>query len=97
LSCLQEHDRDIAHSTHRLSISQPKAHTALEVDLVSPFAGVWKLRREDLRSQRAALAKEFEKTPEDLSLALQIKAIDDRIAECTEYLVKEKQLPRSPL
>ena len=64
---------------------------------MSPFAGVWKKKREDLRSQRAVLAIELEKNPEDLRVAEQIKGIDKEIAECTEYIVKEKQLGNSTL
>ena len=59
---------------------------------MSPFAIVWKLRRDDLRSQRAPLAKEFEVNPNDLSLALKIKTIDDAIAESTEYIRREKRV-----
>ncbi|HMD40794.1 MAG TPA: hypothetical protein VKH15_16030 [Candidatus Acidoferrum sp.] len=54
-------------------------------------ASVWKRKREDLRIERAPLAKAFDKNPQDLRLALQIKAIDDKIADCTEQIVKEKR------
>ena len=52
----------------------------------------WQGKRKDLRGLREALHAEFEKSPDDLSLALKLKAIDDEIAECTEHLVQEKRL-----
>ena len=51
----------------------------------------WKQKREELKGQRAALHARFEKCPDDLTLALQLKAIDDQIAECTERLVQVKR------
>ena len=36
----------------------------------------------DLTAQRRPLAEQFEKNPHHLHLALEIKAIDDKIAEC---------------
>jgi hypothetical protein len=40
----------------------------------------------DLMAQRRPLAEEFEKNPHHLHLALEIKAIDDKIAECTQSI-----------
>lgn len=64
---------------------------------MSPFAGIWKLKREDLRSQRNQLVKELEKNPEDLRIGVRIKAIDNKIAECTEYIAREKLLEKPAL
>jgi hypothetical protein len=40
----------------------------------------------DLMARRAPLAEQFEKHPAQLRLALEIKAIDDRIAECDQSI-----------
>ncbi len=52
-------------------------------------AGVWKRKRQDLKNRRAPLFRSFEKTPNDLCLALEIKTIDDQIAECTQQIERE--------
>ena len=57
-----------------------------------PVPTVWRKKREDLRKRRVPLSKEFDKNPNDLRLALKIKAIDDEIAACTEHVTKEKSL-----
>ena len=54
-------------------------------------AGVWKRRREALQDRRTPLFKRYERSPNDLRLALEIKAIDDQIAECTRQLERENQ------
>ena len=53
-------------------------------------AGVWKRKREDLKSRRTPLFEKYEKYPNDLRLALEIKLIDDEIAECTEHMKQER-------
>ena len=40
----------------------------------------------DLIAQRRTLAEQFEKNPHHLHLALEIKAIDDKIAECDQSI-----------
>jgi hypothetical protein len=40
----------------------------------------------DLMAQRQPLAEEFDKNPHHLHLALEIKAIDDKIAECDQSI-----------
>ncbi|HXN51629.1 MAG TPA: hypothetical protein VN943_06805 [Candidatus Acidoferrum sp.] len=64
---------------------------------------VWKKKRDDLTSKRNALFKKYSKNPHDLHLALEIKTIDDEIAEYTEKMTKEslserksKSLPLVP-
>lgn len=54
-------------------------------------ASVWKRKREGLQDIRAVLFKTYEKRPNDLLLALQIKSIDDHIAECTEQIQRENR------
>jgi len=55
-----------------------------------PTAGVWKRKREDLKSKRTPLFERYKKSPDDLLLALKIKEIDDEIAECTEHMQQEQ-------
>ena len=55
-----------------------------------PTAGVWKRKREDLKSKRSPLFETYKKNPNDLLLALKIKVIDDEIAECTEHMQQEQ-------
>jgi len=55
-------------------------------------AAVWKRKREDLEKRRAARFKRYEKSPSDLRLALEIRMIDDQIAECTEQMSRENAL-----
>jgi hypothetical protein len=57
---------------------------------MSPSAGTWKTKREDLRSKRTPLFEKYKKNPNDLLLALKIKVIDDEIAECTEHMQREQ-------
>jgi hypothetical protein len=53
---------------------------------MTALAGVWKRKREALRNRRVPLFKRYAKNPNDLGLALEIKSIDDQIAECTERM-----------
>jgi hypothetical protein len=49
-------------------------------------------KREELRARREPLIKQLEDNPRRIHLALEIKAIDDQIAECTR-LIKQKRRP----
>jgi hypothetical protein len=60
--------------------------TLAEVSAMTALAGVWKRKREDLRNRRILLFKRYEKNPNDLRLALEIKSIDDQIAECSQQM-----------
>jgi hypothetical protein len=62
-----------------------------EETLVTARAGVWKRKREDLMNRRTALFKKYEKSPGELRLALEIKSIDDQIAECTQQIECENR------
>jgi len=57
-------------------------HTLASKDL-------WKKQREDLNVKRNALFKRYSRNPHDLELALEIKKIDDEIAECTDKMRRE--------
>ena len=45
---------------------------------------VWKEKRLALRKKRDSLFKEYTKRPHEYQLALEIKTIDDEIAECSQ-------------
>jgi hypothetical protein len=53
---------------------------------MTALAGVWKRKRGDLKNRRVPLFKRYEKNPNDLRLALEIKWSDDQIAECTQQV-----------
>ena len=46
--------------------------------------------RDQLKSKRNLLLKEYFKNPMNTHLAIEIKLIDDQIAELTEHLVQQK-------
>jgi hypothetical protein len=71
--------------------SGPRAHTQVEVNTVPSIPGVLRKKREVLTKQRDKLAAEFARNPNDLRLALKIKAIDDEVAACTAEITKEKR------
>ena len=51
----------------------------------------WKTKRDRLRSRRGPLFENYLKNSYDIRLALEIKTIDDQIAECTEHLVEQNK------
>lgn len=58
-------------------------------------AGVWKKKRDDLKSKRNSLFEKYAKHPEDFQLALEIKKMDDEIADCTHHVEQERRSERS--
>ena len=60
-----------------------------EETLMTARAGAWKRKREEFKDRRTTLFKSYEKSPNDLLLALEIKRIDDQIVECTEQIEYE--------
>ena len=69
---------------HRQPILDQLRIVAREI-LVTARAGVWKRKREDLKSRRIPLFKRYEKSPHDL----EIRIINDQIAECTHQIEQE--------
>jgi len=53
---------------------------------MTALAAVWKRKRQDLWNRRIPLFRRYEKNPNDLRLALDIKWIDDQIAACTQQM-----------
>ena len=47
---------------------------------------VWKKKRDDLKTKRNSLFEKYSRRPHDVHLALEIKTIDDEIAECTQKM-----------
>jgi hypothetical protein len=58
-------------------------------------AGVWKKKRDDLKTKRNSLFEKYAKHPEQFQLALEIKKIDDEIADCTQHVEQERRSERS--
>ena len=85
----QIHKRDRAKVNRRLILRQSRL--VGRETLVTAGAGVWKRKREDLRNRRTPLFKRYQKSPCDLRLALEIRAIDDQIAECTQRIECENR------
>ena len=49
----------------------------------------WKKKRDELTSKRNSLFRNYSKNPQDAHLALEIKTIDDEIAEYTDKMREE--------
>ena len=49
----------------------------------------WKAKRDDLSTKRNLLFKKYLQNPHDLHLALEIKTIDDEIAQYTDRMRQE--------
>jgi len=47
-------------------------------------------RKIELKARRKPLFDSFEKHPEDTSLVLEIRIVDDLIAECNQEIEREK-------
>jgi len=47
-------------------------------------------KREELKAKRNLLFRRFLKNPQDIHLALRIKRIDDRLAECAEKMEQKR-------
>jgi hypothetical protein len=56
---------------------------------MTALAAVWKRKREALKNERIPLFSRYRKSPNNLRLALEIKMIDDQIAECTAQIELE--------
>jgi hypothetical protein len=49
----------------------------------------WKKKRDELTVKRNSLFQRYSRNPNDLQLAVEIKTIDDEIADCMEKLTQE--------
>jgi len=59
-----------------------------------PTTDVWKKKRDDLSAKRDALFKKYSQSPNDHRLSLEIKKIDDEVAECTDKMSQERLAER---
>jgi hypothetical protein len=64
---------------------------------------LWQKQRDELSDKRNSLFQKYSRNPHDLALALEIKKIDDEIAEFTDKMRREtlserksKSLPLAP-
>jgi hypothetical protein len=64
-------------------------HTGCMGDDALASKDLWKKKRGDLNEKRNSLFKKYSRNPYDLELALEIKKIDDEIAEYTDKLRRE--------
>jgi hypothetical protein len=78
-----------------LSINAKCVHTTSGDNHMLLVAGVWKKKRDDLKSKRNSLFEKYAKHPEEFHLALEIKKIDDEIADCTQHVEQERRSERS--
>lgn len=62
---------------------------------MSATAGVWKKKRDDLKTRRNSLFATYTKHPHDFHLAREIKALDDEIADCTQHMEQERRADRA--
>jgi len=51
----------------------------------------WKKVRQELRAKRTELFDRFVKNPGKISLATEIKLLDDELLGCAEHLQRERQ------
>jgi hypothetical protein len=49
------------------------------------------LRLQELRTKRKPLSERFEKNPNDTHLALELKIIDDQMAECSQEIQGDRR------
>jgi hypothetical protein len=58
-----------------------------------PIPDIKKIQMQELLGRRKPLWQRFENNPSDLDLALELKVIDDQIAECSAQIQAEKRKP----
>jgi hypothetical protein len=51
----------------------------------------WNKVRQELRAKRSELFDRFVKNPGKISLAVEIKTLDDELLNCAEHLQRQKQ------
>jgi hypothetical protein len=49
------------------------------------------LRLDELKSKRKPLSERFENNPSDTHLALELKSIDDQIAQCSQQIQDKRR------
>ena len=72
----------IKNTPFAVSIAEDRAHTGCMGHETVAALSAWKEKRNALKKKRDALFSEYTKRPEDCHLSLEIKKIDDEVAEC---------------
>jgi hypothetical protein len=67
-----------------ISMRQNRAQTKEMGNVTAGTGSVWTEKRKVLRTKRDSLFAEYTKRPQEYQLALEIKTIDDEIADCNE-------------
>jgi hypothetical protein len=67
-----------------VSTAENRAHTGSMAHDIAATSNAWKEKRMALKATRDSLFREYIKHPQEYRLALEIKTIDDEIAECNE-------------
>ena len=62
-----------------------------------PTTDVLKKKRDDLTAKRDALFKKYSQSPHDHRLSLEVKKIDDEVAECADKMRQEVLSARKSL
>src|SRR5260370_33035031 len=74
-----------------LNPNYKKAHTNSEIKPLVATAGVWKKKRDDLKSKQNSLFETYTKDPQNIHLAREIKDLDDQIADFTQHVEQERR------
>jgi hypothetical protein len=77
-----------------VSIAGDRAHTRSMGHDMAASANVWKEKRRVLKKKRDSLFEKYTKRPQDYHLALEIKTIDDEIAECNRKEQEGNERPK---
>jgi hypothetical protein len=56
-----------------------------------PAPNSQEIRLQELRDKRKPLSERFENNPKDTHLALELKIIDDQIAECNQQIRADRR------
>ncbi len=56
-----------------------------------PATDFQKIRLQELTRQRKPLSERFKSNPKDTHLALELKVIDDQIAECNQQIQAQRR------
>jgi uncharacterized protein (DUF2344 family) len=62
---------------------------------ITATANIWKEKRQKLKAKRDSLFAKYTKRPQEYQLALEIKKIDDEIAECNRKEQEGNERPKA--
>ena len=66
-------------------------HTAWRGQGILSISLQLQTRRDELKARRESLFNKYLKNPDETQLALEIKALDDQVAECVQQLGRRTQ------